>query len=1150
MQDFATGKAAARGGAMPKLNCSGLLLKNYRHAVRIMKITAFILLAFCLQVAAKTKAQGSITLKEKGASIIKVMTEVQRQTGYDFLVTSETINRAKPVDIEVKDAPLSQVLEIVFKNQPLTYTIKDKLITIRLKADNKVSSSQNISSSGDPVTVSGRVTDENGQPLVGANVKVKGSNTGVTTDNQGRFTLNNVDPNATLEISFVGHETQLLSVKGKTVFTVALGQKVGTLDETIVIAYGTTSRRFTTGNVASVKASDIEKQPVNNPLLALQGRVPGLTVVQNSGVPGAGVTVRIQGQNSISIFNGNDPLYVIDGVPFISQTLPTSTVGNDILRKSGGPESGSVGAGTAGSGAGNPLSYLNIADIESIDVLKDADATAIYGSRAANGAILITTKRGKEGKAQVHFDMQQGWGKIARKADLLNTEEYLEMRKEAFANDGATMTSTNAYDLLNLYGWDTTRYTDWQEKLIGGTANFTQISAGISGGTQNVQYLVNGSFNRQTTVFPGDYGDNRGSLYFNLNSNSSNRKLKFLLSGTYISDKNNLPSQDFTGIALSLAPNAPKIYNDDGSLNWGLRPTGGSSWSNPYAVFFKPYEIRTTNLVSNAQVSYEIFPGLDLRSSFGYTNTQSDEYSSSTPTGEAPQNRPFVTRQANYSDNSVTSWIVEPQLDYKKTFGKSKLALLLGSTIQERNSNGTNLTGNNYTSDQLLRDIKSAASVTVNSTIESVYKYSGLFARLTYNWSDKYIINLTTRRDGSSRFGPTNRFHNFGSIAAAWIFSQEHFMKNLFPGFSFGKIRASYGTVGNDQIPDYQFMNLYQSYNADVPYQNINTLVAWGLPNAALEWEETRKMQLGIDLGFVKDRVLISTTYSRNRSSNQLLDYVLPSITGFLQVTDNFNATVENKSLEISLSTENVKTKNVVWRTSFNMTIPKNELISFPDIENSSYNSTLFVGYPLSTQRWYRFAGVNPDNGVYQFADKDGSPSPIPSLDNTVLINTLPKFYGGLQNNFRYKNFELDFLFQFTKQLANNYLARGGVAGRLLSGNGNQRKFVLDRWQKAGDNTIVPKFTQGTSLNTPQRYASSSNFSFTDASYIRLKNISLSWTAPEKVHRKLSMQNLRLFIHAQNLLTFTKYLGMDPENASPDALPPLRIVTIGLRCTL
>ncbi len=425
------------------------------------------------------------------------------------------------------------------------------------------------------------------------------------------------------------------------------------LDEVQIIAYGSNSQRFQTGNVASVKAVDIEKQPVNNLLLALQGRVPGLFITQANGLSGGGINVTIQGQNSIR--NGTAPLYVVDGVPFPSELPPGTNYGP--LGNSGGKANERI------IGSGNALSYISPSDIESIDILKDADATAIYGSRAANGAVLITTKKAKQGKASLDVKFQHGEAKVTGKIKMLNTQQYVEMRKEALINDGFTPDADNAPDL---FMWDTTRHTDWQKTLIGNTARFDNVNASLSGGNNITQYIIRGTYQRETTVIPGDFKDQKKSMFFNINNNLLNHKLNFQLSGTYLLDNNRLPADDPTSLAIAIAPNAPLPYNSDGKINWMPNAWGSATWQNPFANLNEIYQVRTTNLIANATFCYRILPGLEIKSSIGYNNITSNDFRLKPQDAIRPEYRSFMKRSATYGNKNLNSWIIEPQLSYEK----------------------------------------------------------------------------------------------------------------------------------------------------------------------------------------------------------------------------------------------------------------------------------------------------------------------------------------------------------------------------------------------------------------------------------------------------------------------------------------------------
>jgi TonB-linked SusC/RagA family outer membrane protein len=1116
-------------GATPKqcLSANNGANKMLRRAVRIMNLTAILLLVGCIQIQAAGYGQ-TITLSERDVPIEKVFKKIQQQTEYKFLYTSQLLEGVPKVTVSVKNASVEEVLELIFKGQMLDYVVEERMIVVRPRREVKP---QVTAMPGDPIDVSGKVTDGEGRPLPGANVKVRGGNNGVTTDGEGRFVLKNVFENSVLEISYVGHEMKTFTVRGAGVVNIALDQKLSLLDETVVIAYGQTTRRFATGNIASVKAADIEKQPVQNPLLALQGRVPGIEITQSSGVPGSGIIVRIRGRNSIS--SGNDPLFIIDGVPYVSQLLPG--IGG-ILQTSGSNQALITG---------NPLSYLNPADIESIDVLKDADATAIYGSRATNGVVLITTKKGKAGAAQIKINMYKGGGKVTRRLDLLNTREYLDMRYEAFKNDGISTIPISNFDLSL---WDTTRNADWQKELIGGTAHYTNLQTSISGGKENINYLISGTYFKESTVFPGNLSDQKGTLHFNLNGVSENHKLSFQLTGSYIVDKNRLIGSDLTSVATILAPVAPPLHDENDNLNWALNSSGAATWMNPLAYLQNTYRNSTSNLVSNAIISYKILSGLEIKSSFGYTNLQTDEIKTTPLTFFTPNVRAFVLRSAEYSNNNMQTWVIEPHITYALNKGKGKLESLAGATIQQNSNNGQTQYGEGFNSDLVLEDIKSAPTTRITSTTISKYKYAAIFGRLKYNWDNKYILNLTARRDGSSRFGPENRFHNFGAIGYGWIFSNERFIARYNSFLSYGKLRVSYGITGNDQLGEYRFLDLYSPTNSGVPYQGATGLLINNLYTPDLAWEETKKAEIGLEISIFKDRIYLVTSYFRNKSSNQIGGYKIPSNTGFANVTANVDATVINSGWEFVFNTTNFRSKRISWNSSFNLTIAKNKLLSIG--KTAVGIDTRRIGKSLNSVFVYNLEGVDPTNGQYQFVTDQGGLTYNPTItDQYFLIDVDPKYYGGFQNSVSYKNFQFDLNFQFIKQIGKNNLFGNAIPGNRSV---NQPASVLNRWQKTDDIAPVQKFStlSFTSLYNSYFTAASSNVGYSDASFIRLKNISISYQLPDAWKKNIYIQNCRVYVQCQNLLTITSYKGLDPETKSTTSLPPLRVITAGIQFKL
>jgi len=1110
-------------------------LRTIRLLLLIVSVNGF--LGFSLKAESREPNGGlekNITISFSKISLKSALDQIANKASVVIIYSNSKELTNAVVSINAKNKALKDVLNELLAPFPLSYRVIDNKIVIshdELKIKSPPTENKRLL----VVPVKGKVTDEKGVALPGATIRIKGEKGQIATNKNGEFNFDNMAVSSILQVSFIGYQTKEITIGNALDYlTIVLEVNRSKLDEVQVIAYGETSQRLNTGDVTTVNAKDISQQPVDNPLLALEGRVPGLNITQDNGIPGGGISVSIRGQNSIT--GGNDPLYVVDGVPYTSQLLPGDGY---ILGTSSNSSTG------FGAQNGNPFSYINPADIESISVLKDAGATAIYGSRGANGVILITTKKGKAGKTKVDLNVQSGYGEVTRTANLLNTQQYLQVRNEALRNDGITPSLANGdYDLLQ---WDTTRYTNWQKVLIGNTAHYTDAQGAVSGGNEDTQFLIGAGYKRQTTVFPGDFDDRQASMHFSINNTSSNKKFTITLTGTYMVNNNLLPASDLTDYAYNLAPDAPPLYNLNGTLNWAPSSSGTSSFQNPLAGDLNTYQEKTNNLVVNSVLSYQLLPGLTIRSSFGYTNLQQNQQTLYPLNANAPENRSISESSALNLNNNINSWIIEPQLNYIKPIGNGKLDVLLGSTFEQNNSEGQDIGSYGYSSDQELGNLAAASGIYINNFIGSVYKYNALFGRLNYNWNDEYLIDLTARRDGSSRFGTANEFHDFGAAGIGWIFTKESIFQNSIPFLSFGKLRASYGTTGNDQIGDYKYLSLYNPTRAGVPYQGITGLAPSGLSNPNLQWELTRKLELALETGFFKDRILLSASYSRDRSSNELLGYNLPLITGFGSITSNFPATVQNISWEFNLNTTNVKSDDFSWTSNINLTLPQNKLIAFPDLATSSYANQLMIGQPISIQKAFQFEGVDPATGQYMFTSASDKFNPSYATDRRVLINLLPKFYGGFQNSFSYKSFRLDFLFQFVKQTGLNDLFVEGIPG---TSNSNQFVYVLNRWQKAGDIKPIQAYSSDYGNATQYYDAASSTAAYSDASYIRLKNLSFSWQVKDNWTKAMHLQNLRLFIQGQNLITITHYKGVDPETPGSLSLPPLRILTTGIQVGL
>lgn len=1056
----------------------------------------------------------------------KALHEIEAIAKVKFAYSINQLQDEPNVSLKIDKRTLREALDELLAPRKISYKVHEKEAAITLKKangeGNKGQSSIDEGTNGNReyralIQITGTVIEASTQaPMAGVNVLVKGTSNGTTTDATGKYSLG-AEENDILVFSFIGYASIEVPISGRSVIDITLREDVTSLNEVVVNAgYYTTNRLTQTGSISRVSKEEINRQPVTNPLQAMQGRMAGVYVQQFSGLAGSGFEVRVRGRNGIE--SGNEPLYIIDGVPYGSGSLSSTT----------------TSGGIHGSFGISPLNSLNPNDIESIEVLKDADATAIYGSRGANGVVLITTKKGSSGKTRLDINFNTGISQIARKMDLLNTEEYLAIRREAFQNDNLAPNDWD-YDINGT--WNQNRYTDWQEELIGGTARNASTQASLSGGNASTQFVISGSYHKQTTVFPGDFGYSKGSAHMSVSHRSINDKLSASFSSSYVADKNNLLNNDFTSLAIALAPNAPALYDAQGNLNWE-----NSTWTNPLAALENKYKANSNNLLSNAVLSYKILNGLEIKSSMGFNTVQFRDRNMfpSKATNPAFGLTPAISR-LQINTQEVKSWIAEPQLLYSRAISKGKLSSIIGTTFQEQISEQTLQVGVGFSSDALIENIAAASFKTISQYNYRQYRYSALFGRVNFEWDGKYFINLTGRRDGSSRFGPGKQFANFGAVGLAWVFTQEGFLSGKIPILSFGKLRSSYGTTGNDQIGDYEYLD---SYATGGTYQGVTSLGPVRLFNPDFMWEVNRKFEVALELGFKEDKLVVNAAYFNNRSSNQLLGYTLPATTGFASIRSNLPATVQNTGIEIDLSSINIKRQRFEWKTSFNMTFPKNKLVEFPDLQSSTYRNSFAIGEPLNISKRYNYTGIDPVTGLFQFEDTNGDGG-INSLDRQTIMPIGQTMYGGLNNSFSYKGLKLDIFIQFVQQTAPGFFANSDIP---VGSGRNQPVEVLSHWKTDATNYAFQRYTAGydDAAATAFYNYSLSNATIVNASFIRLKNVSLAYTLPQTWTRDTK---INFYIQGQNIWTMTSYIGPDPENYGRAVLPPLRTLIAGIQLT-
>jgi TonB-linked SusC/RagA family outer membrane protein len=1073
-------------------------------------------------------------LSVSNKSLTAIFKLISSKTGLHLIASSDQLDVTDHYSINVKDFSVTQILVELLGRQGFTWTVRGNMVVfsrsgplIPFPANSiakLIPSKLNV--------VTGIVMDEKGAVLPGATVRISGTNLGGATDEQGRFSFLTDKEEVILYTTYTGYIPSEIMANVDDSIRIKLVLANNVLDETVIMAYGITTRRTNTGSIGKLSAVEIARQPVNNLLGALEGRIPGLAVTPSSGVNGTSFSVQIRGRNSFA--NGSDPLYIIDGVPYISNKKI------NLLN--------SIAVQNFDAGGISPFNNLNKEDIESIEILKDADATAIYGSRGANGVILITTKRGKVGHVSLQTKVSTGIGKVPGLGNLLSKDQYMAMRREAFANDKITPDSEEgsagyAPDLLI---WDQNKNQDLQKMIIGGTAKITNVNIALSGGSKVFQYRVSGSFLQGSSVFPMDMPYRRGTGDVSVTYLSKNRRLSADFNGKYGKDRN----QMFNGTLLGTMspPNQPGPKDDNGKLIW---VSNGSEYVNSWADLYRKYVIRTGNLLGSMKLGYRIVDSLNFLLSAGVNRYRDSENSQYPIIARSPYSDSASIGSASFGSQEIKSYIVEPQLDYTNAFDFGKINALIGTTWQYSSNTNMVLDGRGYTDDSKLDDLSAAATTSIAGRYSSKYKYAALFGRIIYNYKDRYIVNFSARRDGSSRFGPGKRWSNFGSVGGAWLFSNESFIKNNLKFLDYGKLRGSYGISGNDQIGEYRYLDTWSSNVIPNIYQGNVPLIPDALLNTNFSWERSEKIETALELGFWDNKLITTIAYFNSKNDKQIIAYRLPAQTGFMNVIKNEGVVVRNSGWEFDMTAEVMRRNHFNWRMNTNITFPKNRLVRFPDLDNYTYSLYYTVGYPLNGFKIYHSTGVDKTDGLHKFEDlnKDGTLSTA-DFQNEGSLD--PTFYGGFGNTFQWKGLRLDVFLTFRKQTVPNYFYAAffnWVSPGMLA---NQSKWVLDRWKNPGDETKVQRYVTTNEINGQlQNFISwQSDAVYENNFFVKVKNISMSYSFNSKWVKKMKMSALRCYLQGQNLFTLTKYKGIDPETPYYLSLPTLRIVTVGLEVVL
>ncbi|RIA08602.1 TonB-linked SusC/RagA family outer membrane protein [Flavobacteriaceae bacterium MAR_2010_72] len=987
------------------------------------------------------------------------------------------------------------------------------------------------------ITVEGKVTSTVDKlALPGANITVKGTNIGATTNFDGEFSINVPNRSSTLVFSYQGFKTEEVIVGDQTFMDIALEEDISKLDEIVLIGYGSSKRKDLTGSISSIKATDLESVKATTADEFVQGRVSGLLLTQTSGQPGAATSVRIRGSSSINA--GNEPLYVIDGFP----------VDNN---------SDNLSAGNVAEGPNlNALSTLSPSDIESIDVLKDASATAIYGSRGANGVIIITTKRGKNGKAQINYDTYVSVSEVNKKLDVLNASQFAHYINEANYNNGDPRFYTNP----NAFGIG----TNWQDEIFR-TAYTINHDLSITGGNDDVKYAVSASYlNQDGTIIETNF--KRYNFRVNLDFKASERlKITNSLSINR-SDYNTARTNTNGGLGVSSAvtgaylmnPMLP-VFDSEGNYtlgNFGVENDGSfvNDIDNPFEQiqnFASPVAYqnlldskgRTTRILDNLSIDWDIAKNLKLKTNLGADFVVQEESLFRTAQLDFGNSRSAFASQAKRISNS---FLAETTLNYTNTFNDiHSLNALLGTSIQdfkieELGGNVLGLSTENFGANNFAFGETAATN---NLIIES--KLLSYFSRINYSLDGKYIFTATARVDGSSKFGDGYKFGFFPAGAFAWNVSEEDFMQN---SDTYIKLRLGYGIIGNESIPAYsskdRFGNTYHYFNNNL----ANGIYPFSPSNSNLKWERTQQYNLGLDFKFFNDRIGITTDVYRKDTNDLLLNLQVPTQTGYTNTLINVGS-VRNEGIELALNTINVASENFKWDTNITVAYNKNEILDLAGLNEIPTGSSIlgisswqllveggeigaFYGYvsdgimqlddtPANTPLFATDGGVVTP-GERKYKDLNGDGVIDADNDRTFLGNPIPEYTFGISNSFSYKSFDLNIFLQgvYGNEIANfNRINLEDFNGR----NNVLLEAFSNRWTPENPSNVYPRAFRGVRNNV-----FADNY-IEDGSYLRVKSVSLAYTLSNQFLSKLSINKLKIYITGKNLYTFTNYTGVDPE---------------------
>ncbi|MBN2818517.1 MAG: TonB-dependent receptor [Bacteroidales bacterium] len=1082
--------------------------------------------------ASKTYSQSkTLSLNLENSTVKEVLKEIEEQSEFYFMYSSKVVDVNRTVSVNISDKKIDKVLDELFAGTDVDYTIKDRIIVLTTP---EVLSEKSVIEFQQK-TVSGKVSDQYGEPLPGVTVLIKGTTKGTITDVDGNFTIQ-VDPGTTLSFSFISKKAVEVEVGDQSVLTITMEDDVIGIDEVVAIGYGTIKKSDLTGSVASVKAEDLENVKMQSIDQGLAGRASGVQVIQSSGVPGSAPSVRVRGTTSLQ--GANEPLYVVDGFPIYA----------------------GVGSGNSGSSAGSSnisgIANINPNDIQSIEILKDASATAIYGARAANGVILITTKSGIAGNDKISFSADYGFQSVTKKMDVMDAYQYAVLKNEAYTNEGGAPVYSDA-DLQEIKSHPELG-TNWQDEVFQ-VAPTQEYNISFTGGDKKTTYAITGGYTKQDGIIKSTDFER-----FSARINLSRQMNSWLKAGTHISayrifsNQQNVDGLGVVNGATQFSPILP-VYSGQG---YSFLPSSSASKytlvndgiiiNNPVATLNEVVrQTQRNGILGDMFLELKITPNLTatIRGGADISNTKNDTYLPSN-TNEGQGTKGYGSVGYNLNQN----WLNENTLSYINQFGEHSVSAVIGATFQENIFENVSGSSQGFTND-ILKENSLQGGATYNTPYSGKTRWGliSYLARVNYSYKGKYLASLAGRIDGSSRFGVNNKYAFFPSGSLAWRASEEQFIKDL-NLFSNLKIRTSFGYTGNQEI------GLYNS----LPTTGTQTYT-WGdgtlatgvspnkIANPDLQWEKTAQFDVGVDLGFFDNRLGVTMDYYYKKTTEMLYSEQVPFTTGFTTYLNNIGS-MQNQGFELEIRGDIVQGE-FKWNADFNFSLNRNKVLSLAGVlykdvgvnqghlKIDPWSRRIFVGEPIGNFYGWQFDGIiqegetlnqtisqvgpgrrkykdvsseddNPEDGKYTGAP-DGV---IDNADRQVIGTALPDFIGGMNNNFSYKNFTLSVFLQWS--VGNDILNFDKTQLTLPTGGQNVYAEMENRWTPQNPSNEFP-------LASTNRQIVFNDYYIEDGSYLKIKNIVLGYTFPKSLVNFVD----RLYVYSSlnNFITFTKYSGFDPE---------------------